>query len=85
MFATLRSALRTLANLSDAVASLQRRVAVLETAETVRSAEHHAMIDQLDRLYKRLVVRIARAPRVDPPDESVLALRERLSRGKNGL
>jgi hypothetical protein len=71
-------------------ADLRRRVSVLEEelrelkhSEVTRSAEHSAMVDQLDRLYKRISARISRAPaQEEPPDESPLALRNRL-RGRS--
>lgn len=63
---------------------LTARVAQLESAETLRAAEHHAMVDQLDRLYKRLVARISRQNALESTNatedrsESPLALRRRL-------
>lgn len=63
---------------------LLRRVEALERAETVRAAEHAAMVDQLDRLYKRITARIAREHSAKPEPasegESVLSLRNRLQR-----
>lgn len=76
------------APLSPAVVELQARVTELAAlcesmsrAETVRNAEHMAMCDRLDRLYKRLAARAARAD--DSPHDngdSVLALRGKLGR-----
>lgn len=67
---------------------LEERLAKLERAEAQRSAEHFAMVDQLDRIYKRFVQRMARADQtaakpVTPGSdngESVLSLRNRLGR-----
>lgn len=66
-------------------ADLRRRVSVLEEeirelkhSEITRAAEHSAMVDQLDRLYKRVSARIARSAPSDTPEESPLALRNRL-------
>lgn len=68
------------------------RLERLERAELERAAEHAAMVDRLDRLYKRISARIARAPspedapestnvppvRSRPSGESPLSLRHRL-------
>ncbi len=63
---------------------LTLRIEKLERAEATRAAEHAAMVDQLDRLYKRVSARIARADRVDREEpaleESVLSLKQRLQR-----
>ena len=67
-------------------ADLRRRVSVLEEelrelkhSEVTRSAEHSAMVDQLDRLYKRISARISRSPNQESAqEESPLALRNRL-------
>ena len=69
---------------------LQARIAELETREVERNAEHMAMIDRLDRLYKRLSARISRQ---NPPEStngegaSPLAFRDsiRSQRSRNGL
>lgn len=74
---------------TSALGALQTRVDLLERAEVVRSAEHAAMVDRLERLYKRVSVRIAREAGptptstaiVDPgtsSGESVLSMRKRL-------
>lgn len=63
--------------------SLYQRVEKLERAEATRAAEHAAMVDQLERLYKRVSARIARADRIEEPpveEESVLSLKQRLQR-----
>lgn len=88
MLSTLMRALRTPtptpASLDDAIPreleSLRRRVALLEDAEAQRAAEHHAMVDQLSRLYKRLATRIARETNGHASEESPLQLRNRLGR-----
>ena len=62
---------------------------MLERAEVLRSAEHTATVDRLERLYKRMSVRIAREagptpspetivdPEASSGHESVLSLRQR--------
>lgn len=67
-------------SLSLAVDDLRARVEALERSETLRNAEHLAMCDRLDRLFKRLVARMARDPQLQLEGESVLSLRERLGR-----
>ena len=66
---------------SEQVTALEARVRALEASETVRNAEHAAMVDQLDRLYKRISARISREqPQNAAATESVLSLRERLGK-----
>jgi hypothetical protein len=60
------------------VQGLRARVEALEATETVRNGEHTAMVDRLDRLYKRISARIARSG--EAPTESTLDLRNRLKR-----
>lgn len=59
---------------------LYKRVEKLDREEATRAAEHAAMVDQLERLYKRVSARIARAERVgpEPEGESVLDLKKRI-------
>jgi hypothetical protein len=69
----------------DALGELVGRVAALERAEATRAGEHAAMVDQLERLYKRVSARIAREQPSNNggagrSDESVLSLRQRLGR-----
>ena len=68
----------------QSVESLRMRVGELERSEATRNAEHAAMVDQLDRLYKRISSRIARSNESSEPTkadgESVLSLRNRLGR-----
>lgn len=88
MLSTLLRVLRrpapTPASLDDAIPvaleSLRRRVAALEALELERAAEHHAMVDKLERLYKRLATRIAReaASESNGSGESPLDIRRRL-------
>lgn len=61
---------------------IYERLEELERAETTRAAEHAAMCDQLDRLYKRVSARMSRAVAQgsDSHGESTLALRHRLNR-----
>lgn len=63
---------------------LYERITDLERAEMVRAAEHAAMVDKLDRIYKRITARIAYAAQHpnEPASngESPLALRNRLGR-----
>jgi hypothetical protein len=60
---------------------LRTRVAAMEASELQRNAEHAALCDRLDRLYKRVSARIARGSDSQPePTESVLALKSRLKR-----
>lgn len=60
------------------VDELEARIVVLERAETLRAAEHAAMVDQLERLYKRIAARIARENGSQSSGESVLDLKQRL-------
>lgn len=74
-------------------AQLSMRMDRLERAEIERAAEHAAMIDRLERLYKRVSVRIAREGAGTLPEsgssivgqpestESPLDMRQRLRRG----
>ena len=64
------------------VALLTERVRVLESAELVRAAEHTDVVQKLERLYKRLSMRLSRAGIIHdtPPEESPLAMRNRLGR-----
>jgi len=66
------------------VKALYDHISLLEREHTVRLAEHAAMMDQLNRLYKRMAQRVAREP-ASAEEESPLALRERLRSRKNGL
>ena len=67
--------------LTECVRQLEADVQGLLKAEIVRSAEHAARIDQLDRLYKRVSARIARGEGEPTHNgESPLALRQRLGR-----
>lgn len=63
---------------------LYERVLEIDRSEAVRNAEHAAMVDRLERLYKRMATRIARenGAVTAPTDngESVLAMRRRLGR-----
>lgn len=82
---TLQPATDTVAALTASVSALVARVEAVEQREALRSAEHAAMVDQLDRLYKRISARISRADKASPvngdaSDESPLALRNRLKR-----
>ena len=54
------------------------RLRELESAEAARAAEHAVMVDKLDRLFKRISARITRAQANGAPDESPLAMRQRL-------
>jgi len=60
--------------------AIHARLDALEARETVRAAEHAAMVDQLDRLYKRISARITRehAAPAAAPTESPLDMRRRL-------
>lgn len=67
--------------------ALLLRLEALERAEVTRAAEHHDMLDRLERLYKRLTQRMIRAGIDTSPEpgksivgqsESVLELRRRL-------
>lgn len=64
------------------VKALYDHVALLEREETRRAAEHATMVDQLDRLYKRITARIARTygGDLEPNGESPLSLKRRLGR-----
>lgn len=62
---------------------LEQRVEALESAEVLRAAEHAAMVDRLERLYKRMVTRVSREATVSAePEESVLTLRDRIRRSR---
>ena len=83
-FRTPDPSLARLTALETHVKALYDHIALLEREHTVRLAEHAAMMDQLNRLYKRMAQRVAReAPASE--EESPLALRERLRSRKNGL
>lgn len=56
----------------SALVALQTRVELLERSEVVRAAEHAAVIDRLERLYKRVSVRIAREAQSNPTPEPIL-------------
>jgi hypothetical protein len=62
-----------------ALRKLEERIEAIERAETTRSAEHVAQLDQLNRLYKRFAQRIVREGN-QPDEESVLNMRKRLGR-----
>jgi hypothetical protein len=59
------------------VAALEDTLHQLHRSEAIRSAEHAAMVDKLDRLYKRVAARVARGEN-GATDESTLAMRNRL-------
>lgn len=61
------------------VSALEARMTALEQREALRSAEHVAMVQQLDRIAKRMAARLTRD---DEPKsgESVASLRSRLGR-----
>lgn len=64
---------------------IYERLEDVERAEATRAAEHAAMVDQLDRLFKRISARMSRADRAvtqgsDSAEESPLALKRRLGR-----
>jgi hypothetical protein len=61
---------------------LAARVSALESAETTRSAEHAAQLDQLNRLFKRFAQRIVREgeEHATQAEESVMHMRKRLGR-----
>lgn len=69
--------------LEAATGALASRLATMERAEATRAAEHAAMLDRLDRLYKRVSARISREGNghTSEPGESPLALRQRLRGG----
>jgi hypothetical protein len=62
--------------------ALYVRVDKLERAEVERTAEHAAMVDRLERLYKRVSTRIARESQPEDaapvPGVSPLALKRRI-------
>lgn len=69
------------AALETHVKALYDHVQLLERDETRRAAEHATMVDQLDRLYKRVSARISRSHGGDEPNgETPLSLRRRLGR-----
>lgn len=88
MFDILRRFLSTppdiarLAALETHTKVLYERLQDIERTEATRAAEHAAMVDQLDRLYKRISARISRGAVTQGSDngESTLALRQRLKR-----
>jgi hypothetical protein len=67
-----------------ALLELAARVSALEQSETLRAAEHTAMLDRLQRLYKRHAQRIVReaedSPDTTTHEESVMHMRKRLGR-----
>jgi hypothetical protein len=64
------------------IKALYDHVKLIEGDEVKRSAEHAAMVDQLDRLYKRISARIARNDSSPTTSgESPLAMRRRLRGG----
>lgn len=66
--------------------ALERGHQQLRQDEARRAAEHAAMVDQLNRLYRRMAARIAReaehplTPPSDSDGESVAAFKRRLGR-----
>ena len=60
--------------------ALSARLADVERAELQRCSEHAAAVDQLERLFKRFSMRIARETAAAPAngEESPLALRTRV-------
>jgi hypothetical protein len=62
------------------LAALETRVHTLAAQEAARAGEHAAMVDRLDRLYKRISARMVRENNgaTPAPEESPLALRQRL-------
>ncbi|MGV0982831.1 MAG: hypothetical protein ACOYB0_10770 [Polynucleobacter sp.] len=77
------------AKLEASLAEQHKRLLEVEGNEAVREAAHHARVDALARLYKRVSQRFVDAPSTnpDPPTEepqtprmSVLELRNRLRR-----
>lgn len=73
--------------LAELVTDLGRRVEKLERSEAERSMEHAAMLDRMDRLYRRIAARMVREAQLQqepdltgPTDtgESALEMRKRL-------
>jgi len=94
VFAALRRIMAAVHDTPPDLRDVLARVTDLEGREVERNAEHLAMIDRLDRLYKRLAARQHRAATAhDAPGDangdgvSPYAFRETIARqrGRNGL
>lgn len=69
--------LRRVEQLEERVRLLHGAVAEAQASELERAADHAAMVDKLERIYKRFATRIAREGAAEP-EESPLTLRNRL-------